>query len=181
MYRPPRAPPSVCSLQCLVALMLGLYVVLFVVSRVHILHEAYAAGVQSRDDESWLLQQCEKHEFYHNMKQHSGLCDEVKSKHNSILFLDALQHVVNNTYMCGYEPCSVFVTSVIDWALGRGAMITLWAAGIMLVLPTLFVPVWRRFLNTQADYRMHQLYHKPYGEQHYIQSHEPPHIYRALE
>ena len=27
--------------------------------RVHILHEAYAAGVQSRDDESWLLQQCE--------------------------------------------------------------------------------------------------------------------------
>ena len=126
MYRPPRAPPSICSLQCLVALMLGLYVVLFVVSRVHILHEAYAAGVQSRDDESWLLQQCEKHEFYHNMKQHSGLCDEVKSKHNSILFLDALQHVVNNTYMCGYEPCSVFVTSVIDWALGRGAMITLW-------------------------------------------------------
>ena len=181
MYRPLRPPPSCCSLQFVLGSFVSMYAMMFMVSRIHILHEAYAAGIQLRDDESWLLQQCESHDFYHNMKQHSGLCDEVKAKHNSIVFLDALQHVVNNTYLCGYEPCSTFVTTLIDWALGRGAMITIWAAAMMLVLPTLFVPIWRRFLNTQADHRMHQLYHKPYGETHYIQNHEPPHIYRALE
>lgn len=144
------------------------------------LHHAYAAGHQLREDESWLLEQCDLHEFYHNMKQHSSLCDEVKAKHNSIIFLDALQHVVNNTYLCGYQTCTSLLTALLDWAMGRGAMITIWAAGILLVFPTLFVPIWRRFINSQADHRMHQLYHRPFGDMHYIQNHDPPHIYKAL-
>lgn len=180
MYRGPRPPPSLFSPSFIVGSMLSLYATLFMVSRIHILHDAYSRANQLREDETWLLEQCKLHEFYHNMKQHSGLCDEVQAKHNSILILDALQHVVNNTYLCGYQPCSALISSMIDWAMGRGAMIMIWVAGIMLVLPTLFVPVWRKFINLQADHRMHQLYHQPFGDQHYIQNHEPPHIYRAL-
>ena len=86
MYRPPRPPPSCCSVQFVLGAFVSMYAMMFMVSRIHILHEAYAAGIQLRDDESWLLQQCESHDFYHNMKQHSGLCDEVKAKHNSIVF-----------------------------------------------------------------------------------------------
>jgi len=182
MYRSAAPAPSMFAPQFVFGCMLSLYVTLFIVSRIHLLHEAYVAGHQSRDDEAWLLQQCEQHEFYHNMKQHSGLCDEIKTKHNSIIFLDALQHVVNNTYLCGYSPCSSVVTALVDYAMGRGAMITLWAAGVMLVMPTFFVPFWRRFINAQADHRMNQLYHRPYGDQHYLERHDPPHImYKTLE
>lgn len=180
MYRGPSPPPSFFSPTFVLGSMMSLYATLFLVSRIHMLHHAYAAGHQLREDESWLLEQCDLHEFYHNMKQHSSLCDEVKAKHNSIIFLDALQHVVNNTYLCGYQTCTSLLTALLDWAMGRGAMITIWAAGILLVFPTLFVPIWRRFINSQADHRMHQLYHRPFGDMHYVQSHDPPHIYKAL-
>ena len=180
MYRGPKPPPSFFSPSFIMGSMMSLYATLFLVSRIHMLHEAYVAGHQLRQDENWLLEQCDLHEFYHNMKQHSSLCDEVKAKHNSIIFLDALQHVVNNTYLCGYQPCSTLLSALIDWVMGRGAIITVYIAIFMLIMPTLFVPVWRRFINTQADHRMHQLYHRPFGDQHYIQNHDPPHIYQAI-
>ena len=180
MYRGPKAPPSFFSFNFIFGSMLSLYITLFLISRIHILHEAYVAGHQLREDEAWLLQQCDLHEFYHNMKAHSSLCDEVKQKHNSIVFLDALQHVVNNTYLCGYQSCSSLLSTLMDWILGRGALILVYIALIFIVILTVFVPVWRRFINSQADHRMHQLYHKPFGDQHYIQNHGPPHIYKAL-
>jgi len=40
----------------------------FAVSRVHMMYQAYTDMNEVRDDESWLLRQCAKHEFYSRMK-----------------------------------------------------------------------------------------------------------------
>ncbi len=67
---------SMCLRNALVSFWL-LWVVTFVVTRVYALHEAYVFEVGKRNDERWLLRQCQDAEFYSNLKQHSDLCTEV--------------------------------------------------------------------------------------------------------
>jgi len=85
--------------------LLGLWLLFFVLSHGHMLHISHSALSQQRDDERWLLQQCVTDEFYHNMKQHSSLCDDLSTLSRSSVLLAAVQHVVNHTYLCGYTPC----------------------------------------------------------------------------
>ena len=156
---------------CIISLCFGLWLVCFIFSRAHILHVAYNTIIQAREDESWLLQQCEQHEFYHNMKQHSALCDELAGKSKNVAVFDAMQHVVDNTYLCGYTPCYLMLEAVSAWMLGRGFFLTLALAVLVLFSPSLFMPFWRRNMNHMADRRMHQLYNTPYGTPHYQHSH----------
>ena len=165
----PREP--LVSAMSVVSLCFGLWLVCFLFSRMHILHVSYNNIMQQRDDESWLLQQCDQHEFYHNMKQHSALCDELKGKSKNVAMFDAMQHVVDNTYLCGYTPCHLMLEAVSAWMLGRGFFFSLALAALVLLLPSLFMPIWRRNMNNMADKRMHQLYNTPYGTPHYQYSH----------
>jgi len=155
----------------ILSLLLALWLSLFVLSRIHMLHLSYSAQTQKRDDERWLLQQCDIHEFYHNMKQHSSLCDDLSAMSRSSLVLNAVQHVVDHTYLCGYTPCHELLDSTISWLLGKGLAVTVLVALALLLFPTLFVPIFRNNMNHLADRRMHQLYNAPYGTNHYGKSH----------
>lgn len=55
----------------------ALWLAAFVVTRTYALHMAYQAEVGRRNDERWLLRQCEDSDFYANLRQHSNLCTEV--------------------------------------------------------------------------------------------------------
>jgi len=151
--------------------LLGLWLLLFVLSRVHMLHLSHAALSQQRDDERWLLQQCATDEFYHNMKQHSSLCDDLSATSRSSVLLGAVQHVVDHTYLCGYTPCHELLDATVAWLCGRGLAVSALAACVVVLFPTLFVPILRSNMNYLADRRMHQIYHAPYGTNHYGASH----------
>jgi hypothetical protein len=155
----------------LVSLVLSLWLLLFILSRIHMLPISYSAQSQKREDERWLLQQCDIHEFYHNMKQHSSLCDDLSVTSRSSLLLGAVQHVVDHTYLCGYTPCHELLDATISWLLGKGLAVTALVALALLLFPTLFVPILRSNMNHLADRRMHQLYNAPYGTIHYGKSH----------
>jgi len=153
----------------LVAVSLGasLWLLMFVISRVHMLHLSFTALKQQREDESWLLGQCTTHEFYHNLKQHSSLCDDLAVASRGSLLLNAVQHVVDNTFLCGYTPCHVLLDATLAWLLGKGLVVTALLALAVLLFPTLFLPIVRSNMNYLADRRMHQLYNAPYGTGHY--------------
>ena len=87
------------------SVLLSVWLLMFVVSRVHMLHLSHSALTQQREDEHWLLRQCASDEFYHNMKQHSSLCDDLSALSRSSVLLSAVQHVIDHTYLCGYTPC----------------------------------------------------------------------------
>ena len=180
MYSPITRKTNACSLQFMFGMCVCGWFLMFLVSRLHILHHAYTQEVQMRDDESWLVQQCGTDEFYHNMKQHSALCDEVQNKKKSILILNALQHMVANTYLCGYEPCGNLLTAMLDWCMTRGMVITAFIAVMILILPTVFLPLFRSYLNSMADQRISQLYHTPYGLDNYARNQisQSGHVYR---
>jgi len=153
------------------SVLLSVWLFMFVLSRVHMLHLSYTAQTQQREDERWLLQQCASDEFYHNMKQHSSLCDDLSTLSRGSVLLTAVQHVIDHTYLCGYTPCHELLDATVSWLLGKGLAVTGCAALVILLFPTLFVPIVRSNMNMLADRRMRQLYNAPYGTNHYGASH----------
>jgi len=151
--------------------LLSVWLCMFVVSRVHMLHVSHSALTQQREDERWLLQQCASDQFYHNMKQHSSLCDDLTTLSRNSVLLTSVQHVIDHTYLCGYTPCHELLDASVAWLLGKGLAVTGVAALALLLFPTLFVPILRSNVNYFADRRMRQLYNAPYGTHHYGASH----------
>ena len=132
------------------------------------LHAQYSNLVQKRSDEAWLQKQCQMHEFYHNMKQHSGLCDEVEERTRTVLILEAVEHVVQNTYLCGYDPCITVLEHVVLWMAGRGLPFTVIFVILIVSLPACTLPLMRKHLNHMADQRVRELHYAPYGMDHYV-------------
>lgn len=172
-----RPPPSISkhtsiydAIRALVVGMIAIYALLFVASRIHILHESYAHLSQVRSDEEWLATSCKNPEFYSNLKSHSSLCDEVAEKHRSVMFLMALEKVIDKTHLCGYSDCSTLLSHLADWVLGRGAILCAFLLILFALLPVCVFPIWRNFINARADLRMKRMYNAPFGSIHYNQT-----------
>lgn len=146
-------------------LVVAVWIATFAVSRMHMLWQAYSDLNEVRDDESWLLQQCRADEFYSKMKQHSALCDEVAHKAKDVLVLKALHHVIDNSYLCGYDPCTELLDRMVTWALGRGIMFTSCVVLVMVMGPVLLFPVYRRQLHSMQEERARALYHSAYDKE----------------
>ena len=95
-----------------------MWVCMFLLSRVHKLHEAYGMLEAERNNDEWLVEQCRKDDFYHNMKHHSSLCDSVQRKQYDILLLRAVERVIEETYLCGYDSCGQLLVAFGDYMLG---------------------------------------------------------------
>jgi len=92
------------------------------------------------------------------MKQHSALCDDVAHKARDVLALKAFQHVIDHSYLCGYDPCSEILDRIAQWAVGRGLVFTLAAIALLVFGPVMLLPMYRRQLNALADERIKHLY-----------------------
>ena len=69
---------------------------------------------------------------------------------------------------------------MLDWCMARGRVISAFIAVMILILPTVFPPLLRSYLNSMADQRISQLYHTPYGLDNYARNQisQPGHVYR---
>jgi len=86
--------------------------------------------------------------------------------HNAkdVIILRAIRDVIDNSYQCGYEPCSAIVDNFIVWALGRGLVLTV---GFVLG-PVCLVPAYRHQMNMLAYERVNELYYTPYDRSHFL-------------
>jgi len=153
------------------ALLLGaaaLWLLTFAVSRARMMYEAHADFAEARENESWLLGQCGGSEFYARMKTHSTLCDEVAHKAKTVLLLQAVRHVIDHSYLCGYDPCSDLLDRLATWALGRGLLLTVSCLLVLVFGPVCLLPLYRRQMNQMADQRVKQLYYTPFEQEQFL-------------
>jgi hypothetical protein len=142
----------------------------FLLSRMHMLLVTYNDLLTESENSVWLLQQCKHDEFYHNLKQHSSLCDDLSARQRDSILLNAMEHVIENSYMCGFSSCVQIIEDVAAWAMGRGVFVVIMLILFLSSLPSLLVPCLRRRANTMADTRLRSLHHAPYGHDAYVQS-----------
>jgi hypothetical protein len=160
-----RRDPNICmcSLLYVPLLALVLWTAGFVLTRVELFHEALRSEELKRERETWLRQECRKPEFYAHMKHHSALCDEVEVHAKGSLYLAAVIHLVQNTYLCGYVPCATAMDLVLDW-MGGHVTLFVGAAVVLLLLPTLLLPFYREHANHVANKYIDSHHNAPYRE-----------------
>ena len=152
---------------------LGVWVFGFLATRAHMLHSAYTRRISRVESEAWLRQQCSSHEFYHNMKHHSTVCDEAEDGVRQSAWLGAISDVVQGTYLCGYEPCEHVLDKGITWVLGRGLWFALGVGVLFVVAGTVFVPVSRAYQRHLSRNHPLYLHMDPYAENcAYFRPHE---------
>jgi hypothetical protein len=142
MYRP--GPQPAAHPLCLAALaMIGIYATGFFVTRVHMFQFAYASQQQQRDNDQWLLAQCADDAFYHNMRHHSDICEQAAQGGHHSIWLSAVDHVVRHTHACGYQSCVSILEDTLSWVLGRGVLFGVGAVLLLVLTPTLTLPLMR--------------------------------------
>ena len=137
--------------------------------------QAYEELKTQREDESWLSEQCQSDEFYHNMKKHSTLCDNVEFNRRDIMVLNALRQVVENSHLCGYESCVSILERTVHSIMKQGIMTLAVIVIVLMLLPLIILPLWRKQMNRIADSQYRKLYHAPYGVSHYRLTDHPMH------
>ena len=149
-------------------LALALWCLGFVITRVQLYAEALVVEQQRRHHEQWLMQQCKSPDFYANMKHHSALCDQVEAHARGSVHLVAAIELIQKTYLCGYAPCGTVIDDALLWITGHGMLFGGLLLALVLVTPTLLVPLYRQHVNSAAEQYIADRIHMPYGEQHFF-------------
>lgn len=157
-------------LGCLVG-MIVLVASLFIVSRAYIFQHELNVLKTERANEAWLLQQCEDDTFYHEMKHHSTLCDEVNVNSRDDIYLLAIKRVSQKTYLCGDSPCSEMLEDMFTWLLGRGFIVTAAFCAVCLAIPSLTMSCWNSFGRQVSAFR-HRNCHNYYELLHVNEEHK---------
>lgn len=155
-------------------LMLSVWLIFFVLTRIHMLHSAISRLSKERHNEHWLLEQCQQDEFYHNMKHHSTLCDEVSTNADDVLLLHAIREVVENSYVCGFQSCAEIVDVALASTAKQSMYVLVSGVCLLILAPSILFPLWRRSLHRVVSgtahrraLREHSLYndmYDPYSE-----------------
>jgi hypothetical protein len=135
----------------------------FLITRLQVFSEALNGQYQRRAQEAWLRSECKKPDFYANMQLHADLCDKVEAHARGNAFLAALAQLFESTYLCGYSPCAVVLDNTLDWVAGRGVPFIILFVVLALLLPTVFVPIYRQYLIHTPDVRISHRYGDPFG------------------
>jgi hypothetical protein len=82
--------------------------------------------------------------------------------------LVAAIELIQNTYLCGYAPCGTVIDDALLWVTGHGVLFGGLLVALVLLTPTLLVPLYRQHVNVAAEQYVADRIHMPYGEQHYF-------------
>ena len=111
---------SMCHLiQVLCILCFVFWMLSFLIIKSHLLHVSYTARQQQNMNNKWLVEQCKLPEFYHNMKHHATLCDDLELQNQDSLWLHALRDVLDNSSICGPVHCDALFAVTISYMIDR--------------------------------------------------------------
>lgn len=95
-----------------VKILVMFWILLFLVSRVLLVWEGYHLGKVFIDDQRNLAKRCFEDPVLRRLIQKQ--CEEAITQRNSDPSKKALTHLIENTYLCGYDSCSNIVNSLLE-------------------------------------------------------------------
>jgi hypothetical protein len=139
------------------------FTLLIVLNFIYTLHTELTTARQRLMDDQWLLARCGEPDFYMRLKQHTDLCEGVEANARRSILLHSFTAALSSAQLCGFDSCVNIANTVVDTLL-RGGLITVSIAiAILFILPTLFIILYRRFVDNIAENHLKHKYNMPYG------------------
>jgi len=132
---------NLCQLlQVFVILGLFFWVVSILIIKAHLLHVSITARHQQIMNNQWLFEQCKQPEFYHNMKHHATLCDDLELQSKDSVWLHALRDVLDHSSLCGPVHCDVLFAGAMSYMIDHLPFVAATAVVIFLIIGLFFRP-----------------------------------------
>lgn len=135
--------PFIRSVSYLVSASTVLWVVTLFCDRLLSLHTVYNSEIARLKDEAWLRERCKEPEFFRHLHSHTTICAEVTQRALRNVLLYSVNHVMQETYVCGRVSCT-------DQAFALAAWFTRLSLPVMFVVllgasffPIIFLQVMR--------------------------------------
>ena len=142
----------------------ALWVIILISNFTFTFNQEYTAEKTRQRQDAWLLARCEDPEFVVNMKQHTDLCRTVEAQAQINLPLLALHTTLGKLYMCGTHSCD----ELLNTAYSSIGMHSHTAFAILVVLalllPTIIMPMYRRWAQLAAIHHIRSKMDRPYGD-----------------
>ena len=108
----------ICHLFQVICILLFLFWgVSILIVKSHLLHVSFTARQQQIMNNKWLIEQCKESEFYHNMKHHATLCDDIELQNRDSIWLHALRDVLDNSSVCGPVHCDALFAASLSYMI----------------------------------------------------------------
>lgn len=131
---------NLCQLvQVFVILGLTFWIVSVLIIKAHLLHVSIIGRHQQVENNQWLFEQCKQPEFYHNMKHHATLCDDLELQSKDSVWLHALRDVLDHSSFCGHVHCDVIFAQAMSYMIDHLPFVV--ATAILIVF--IIVLFWR--------------------------------------
>jgi hypothetical protein len=142
----------------------ALWVIILISNFTFIFNQEYSAEKTRQRQDAWLLARCEDPEFVVNMKQHSDLCRTVEAQAQMNIPLIALHTTLGKLYMCGTHSCDELLKAAYS-SIGMHSH-TAFAVLVVLILmlPTIIMPMYRRWAQLAAIHHIRSKMDTPYGD-----------------
>ena len=150
----------------LLSVLLALWGIGFLVTRTHVLHRSYNKRITDAGNNRWLHEQCKSHEFYHNMKHHSTLCEDVASTERDSVLLGAFADMIDQTYLCGYESCEEILARGVMYIAKQGFWAITGVTVGLLIFMVALVPIaraYQRYCLRQRHLYLREDLHQQYS------------------
>ena len=149
----------------ILAWLIAVMLLAFLITRMHMFQHAYTQKSQEYNNNEWLVSQCSRDDFYHNMKHHSNICEDVTTSIMENIWLHSADYVVRNSYLCGHSSCLYVLERLMEWLMGSGFVLTVILLICVLCVPTLLLPLVRVRTSTMLDYHAHARLESPAHKQ----------------
>ena len=107
--------PVIRSISYLASASTVLWIVTLCCDRILALHTVYNAELARLRDEAWLRERCSEPEFFRHLHSHTSICAEVAHRAMRNVFLYSVNHVMQETYVCGRTSCTDQAVAVAMW------------------------------------------------------------------
>lgn len=138
-----------------------MYVVMFVFDRIYTLYKTAVELSASLQREETLRQKCTDPAFYMMLADHKYICDKVHENARRSVILEAIEIVMQSTYVCGYDRCEVILGNIVQWLVGLSFPVLLLIGALAVIMPCAFIHITRALSDVFFTRNQHILYN-PY-------------------
>ena len=144
-------------LKTMIMTSMALWVATILIARIYMLHNAYVHHAQVREDNKWLLIQCNDPAFFSNLAQHVDICHKVREEAKSSIMLSALNDTLTTSSLCGTITCW---DAMVFFQTGGLSMISTFALALLLVV-VIIVPTLIMLSRISTDFAYHKYWKQP--------------------
>jgi hypothetical protein len=139
------------------------WIVALVVNFIVVIKNELATLEEKRSKDKWLLSECEDPVFSAHMQYYNDPCTHVRHRMTMNIHIVAFHRALDQVFLCGSYSCEGLTWMLLDKVRSNLILFFSIFVFLLILVPTLVLPVWKRWTDHLAETHIRDNFNMPYG------------------